>query len=396
MTIDVLCKVVDNYGDIGVVHRLARALAESERGLKLRLIVDDLVAYSLLEPAVDTARTIQDMHGWKILSWACPDDGSRAAFRQEYATDPPRIVIECFACGRPDWFEAMLFDPADSAVKTMVNLEYLSAEPYAVEFHRMPSLTRSPLVRKHLFMPGFETGTGGLILDRAFMDSRSRYSDAASRKAERRRLVGRLDLATPAGAVEFAGRFWVLVFGYERDYGRIVGDVAEFGRGTPVQVLVASGKSGPCFMEAWDRAGKPFPATRLPFLPQTDWDEVLVASDFTIVRGEDSMSRAALSGRPFLWQAYPQEGKQQLVKVRALLDGMRRCFEPASFGPVETAFTAFNDRLEDGPEVRGDEGILPLLVPDTVMAAGFSSFSDVLLGNGNLAGNLMTFLREIV
>ena len=393
---DVLCRVVDNYGDIGVACRLARALAELEPDLRLRLIVDDLCSFSLLEPEINPGLAIQRVHGWTVLSWAGPADATREAFRGEYAGDPARIVIECFACGRPDWFEAMLFDTADSAVKTIVNLEYLSAEPYAAEFHRMPSLTRSPLVRKHLFMPGFEAGTGGLILDRAFMDARARCSDAAGRKAARLALSARLGLASPDPEAAFADLYWILVFGYERDYGRIVEDIASFGRGIPIAVLVASGKSAPCFMAAWERAGRPFQAVRLPFLRQTDWDEVLVASDFAIVRGEDSMSRAALAGRPFLWQAYPQAGRQQLVKVRAFLEGMRRCFPPASFAPVEEAFIAFNDRLEDGPELRGSERILPLLAPGRAIAEGFSSHSASLDDNGNLAAHLMTFLREIV
>ena len=396
MTMDILCRVVDNYGDIGVVYRLARALAELEPDLRLRLIVDGLDSFSLLEPEVRPGLSIQDVHGWTVLSWTGPVDAAREAFRGEYAGDPARLVIECFACGRPDWFEDMLFDPADGAVKTIVNLEYLSAEPYAAEFHRMPSLTRSPLVRKHMFMPGFESGTGGLILDRAFMGARVRHSDAAGRKASRRTLSGRLGLAAPDAVPALADRYWLAVFGYERDYGRIVEDIASFGRGTPVVALVACGKSAPCFMAAWERAGRPFPAIGLPFLRQTDWDEVLAAADFSIVRGEDSMSRAALAGRPFLWQAYPQEGRQQLVKVRALLDRMRPHFPPSSFAPVEEAFVAFNDRLEDGPELRGSERILPLLAPERAVAAGFSSYSTTLADNGNLAAHLMTFLREIV
>ena len=39
--ITILCKVVDNFGDIGFVYRLARALSEEDDSLKLRLIVSD-------------------------------------------------------------------------------------------------------------------------------------------------------------------------------------------------------------------------------------------------------------------------------------------------------------------------------------------------------------------
>jgi uncharacterized repeat protein (TIGR03837 family) len=370
MTLDILCKVVDNYGDIGVVFRLARALSELPAAPRLRLIVDDLAAFSLLEPAVDPARPVQSVRGWTVLSWAGPAPASDAGYRAAYAGDPATAVIECFACGRPEWFESMLFNPGDSALKTIINLEYLTAEEYASDFHKMPSLTRSSRVRKHLFLPGFTTATGGLILDEAFMKARARHAPSE--------------------------RYRILVFGYERDYACIVEDIAEFALERPVQVFLASGKSQRCFLDAWERAGRPFSAEPLPFLRQEAWDGLLATCDFLIVRGEDSMSRAALSGRPFLWQAYPQEAAHQLVKVKALLDRLRPHFTEAAFQPVESAFLAFNDRLKDSPALSGEERILPLLGNKGGLAGGFAAFSETLVYNGNLASNLMTFLHEIV
>lgn len=370
MTLDILCKVVDNYGDIGVVYRLARALSELPETPRLRLIVDDLAAFSLLEPTVDPACPTQSVRGWTVLSWHGPESGSEAGYCTAYAGDPATEVIECFACGRPDWLEAMLFNPDDPAVKTIVNLEYLTAEDYAGDFHKMPSLTRSSRVRKHLFLPGFTTATGGLILDEAFMRARARYAPAE--------------------------RFRILVFGYERDYTRVVEDIAAFNRERPVQVFLASGKSQNCFLAAWERAGRPFYAEPLPFLRQEAWDELLASCDFLIVRGEDSMSRAALSGRPFLWQAYPQDGAHQLVKVQALLNRLRPYFSATEFKTVESAFLAFNDRLADSPDLVGEECILPLLHNEAGLAGGFAAFSEALVANGNLAASLMTFLREIV
>ncbi len=370
MTLDILCKVVDNYGDIGVVYRLARALSELPAAPRLRLIVDDLAAFSLLEPSVDPTRSVQSVRGWTVLSWAGPASAGEAGYQEEYADDPAAVVIECFACGRPDWFEALLFNPDDPAVKTIVNLEYLTAEGYADEFHKMPSLTRSSRVRKYMFLPGFTPATGGLILDESFMAARARYKPSE--------------------------HYRILVFGYERDYGRIVEDIAAFNQERPVRVLLASGKSQACFLAAWERAGRPFTVETLPFLRQEAWDELLAACDFLIVRGEDSMSRAALSGRPFLWQAYPQEGAHQLVKVKALLDRMRPHFQATAFQPVESAFLAFNDRLDDSPELVGSECILPLLRDQGELAEGYAAFSQSLVANGNLACNLMTFLHEIV
>ena len=46
MEITVLCKVVDNFGDIGVVWRLCRRLKFIKPELSLNLVVDDLIAFN--------------------------------------------------------------------------------------------------------------------------------------------------------------------------------------------------------------------------------------------------------------------------------------------------------------------------------------------------------------
>jgi uncharacterized repeat protein (TIGR03837 family) len=408
VTIDLLCKVVDNYGDIGVVYRLARALSAlpsprpSLEPLRLRLIVDDLAAFAAIDPAIDVEAEYQSAHGWEILGWKLPSPGSQGAqaAHDSLRENAPRFVIECFACGRPDWLEDMLFDPA-AGVSLIVDLEHLTAEDYAEEFHRMPSLTRSSLVKKAMFLPGFTAQTGGLIIDPAFAAARRRASSEAARAQLRRELLSRV--GSPAElSPDLAERFWIAVFSYERDYTRIVADMAaldtlaEKSGGRKVLALVAAGKSQPCFLKAWEEAGRPFPALALPFLPQEDWDEALLACDFSIVRGEDSWSRAALSGRPFLWQAYPQEGRHHLVKVRSFLGRLRPYFEPEDFLVLEALYPAFNDRDVDSAGTRGDESLLPLLARYAAFSPGFMAFSDDCLAHGDLAAGLLTFLREML
>lgn len=388
MIVDILCKVVDNYGDIGLVYRLAKGLSDLDPGLSLRLIVDNLAAFHCLCPAIDPERDVQAFRGWTIVRWSRAWEGIRAA--------PPRLVVESFACGRPDWYEEILFDPADTATRWIINLEHLTPEDFAEDFHKLPSATRSALVKKTFFMPGFTAKTGGLLVDRRFRDALGRW--AGAKAADRGRL--RRDLAKTAGLAIVPGhedRFWLCVFSYERDYSRIVADLTAFNAERPLLALVASGRSEACFVAAWEAGGRPFPLLRLPFLPQEAWDEVLLASDFAIVRGEESLARAALAGRPFLWHAYLQEGGYQLVKVRALIDRLRPFFPPTSFEELRTTLLAFNDRLLDGPATRGTEALLPLLVEaETALAPGFAAFSRQLLSNGDLAANLLTFIGEIV
>jgi uncharacterized repeat protein (TIGR03837 family) len=392
MTIDLLCKVVDNYGDIGVVYRLARALSGLPDPPRLRLLVDDLAAFASLDPSVDPLADYQSVHGWELFGWK-PSAAALAAF----GAVPPRFVVECFACGRPDCLEAILFDPA-AGRSLIVDLEHLTAEAYADEFHRMPSLTRSAIVRKAMFLPGFTAGTGGLIMDPPFAAARERGSRDAGRGAMKGELLARLGAAAaPAGLPPDASeRFWVSVFSYERDYSRVVADLAAFHARTPILALAAAGRSQACFLDAWARAGKPFPALELPFLPQEAWDEALLACDFSIVRGEDTWARAALSGRPFLWQAYPQEGRHHMVKVRAFLDRLRPYSRPEDFAVVEDLFLAFNDRDRDEAGTSGTELLLPVLERMAGLLGGFKAFSDDLAAHGDLAAHLLTFLGEML
>ena len=47
---DIFCRVIDNYGDIGVCWRLARQLA-AEYPFKVRLWVDELAALKMILPS---------------------------------------------------------------------------------------------------------------------------------------------------------------------------------------------------------------------------------------------------------------------------------------------------------------------------------------------------------
>jgi uncharacterized repeat protein (TIGR03837 family) len=404
--IDILCKVVDNYGDAGFALRLARALSELPDPPRLRLVVDDLRALASLAPAVDAAAETQAPYGWEICRWAggagargVGAPGAAPAPPGSFRERPPRVVVECFACGRPDWLEEQLF--GDSAEPSLlVDLEHLSAEPYARELHLMPSLTRSSLVRKAMFLPGLEAGTGGLLLDRAFLKARAGARSEEGRAALRRELLALLPEgqgAESAGEEPLAAeRLWVLAFSYERDYSRIVADLAAFQRGGDgaLLVLAAAGKSQACLVTAWEAAGRPFSLVLLPFLPQEAWDRALLACDFSIVRGEDSWARAMLAGRPFLWQAYPQEGRHQLVKVEAFLEILRPHLAPEDFRALAPAFRALNDRDADSPGTAGDECLAPVLERLEELRPAFEAFAASLDGLGNLAAGLLAFLLE--
>jgi uncharacterized repeat protein (TIGR03837 family) len=322
-----------------------------------------------------------------------------------------------------------------------VNLEYLTAESWARDFHRLPSLTRSPLVRKAMFMPGFEAGTGGLLQDAGFNTMVESCASGNGLRAVRRELLGRPELGESgkAGFADIRGlrdyrnspeeAFWVTIFSYEHDFSSMVADLAVFNAERPLLALVAAGRSSGPFLSAWNRAGGPFPILVLPLLQQRLWDALLPASDFIVIRGEETLSRACLSGRPFLWQCYPfgdteSETGGQLPKVHALLGRIRPYLSPADFAAFERLTLRFNGAREAAsvdpvfPAGTADPMVQPEPAPGDLLAVlraignpatgtsggpqcgeslvqGFTAWAGEVRNLGNLASNLLTFIRDL-
>lgn len=434
--ITLLCKVVDNFGDIGVVWRLARAISDLDAACAdkastasktcRRLVVDDLTSFKNLVPSVDLTAPVQQVGGWTVLRSDAADE-CRASFLET----PPLVILECFACGRPDWLEHMLFDEGFSHTVQIINLEYLTAEPYADEFHKLMSLTRKKSVQKVNFMPGFTPQTGGLILDNAFMNSLSASqalkADAAlsADSAFKSKNADKASAAFKTASGEKDGdAFTAVIFAYERDFSTVVRALDRFarersaaGKGS-VLVRSAAGKSARPFADAAaaikadnafvspsspenaqlsshaEKAPFSFRMEQLPFMTQLEWDAMLCNADFLFIRGEDSLSRACLSGHPFVWHAYPQSEDYQLVKVQALLDRMEPFFSPENFQLIRDYWRWYNN--DDMPGYDSEEALYQILVRYEEMAVSFGNFSKMLIKNGNLALHLMTFIREIV
>ena len=385
-SVDILCRVVDNYGDIGVVWRLAKALAALRPSLAIRIVCDHPEVFHQLWPAIDPDLLVQQLEIFTVIHWDHPWDGFRA--------DPPRRVIEAFACGRPPHYESVLFDPADPVRRQHLVLEYLSAEPYTAEFHLLPSLSPVPQVSKVFFMPGFIAGTGGLIHDPAFLARRNQARAVAETRADRLAALG-IDLPADAGAMT-----WFCLFSYEHDYTRLLSDLAgwQTASADPVLVLVAAGRSALSFRTAWEGAGQSIQAVFLPFLSQEGWDEVLVSADLGIVRGEESLARAALAGQPFIWHAYLQDAGYQRVKVEALIDAMAPCFggpdEAPAFAAWRDLMLAFNERTEDSHSLPAAENWACFLAEQEKLRPGFAAFAEKLENLGDCAANLLSLMDD--
>ena len=53
MNVFILCKVIDNFGDIGFVYRLTRQLLQIEKNISLTLVVSNLESFSFIEKKIN-------------------------------------------------------------------------------------------------------------------------------------------------------------------------------------------------------------------------------------------------------------------------------------------------------------------------------------------------------
>jgi uncharacterized repeat protein (TIGR03837 family) len=267
---DLFCRVIDNFGDVGVCWRLARDLVA--RGNAVRLVIDDDSALAWMAP-VGAA-------GVQVLRWPGPADVADVVI-EAFGCDPPPGYVAHMAATRPVW----------------INLEYLSAEPYVERSHTLPSPQRDGQ-RKWFFYPGFTGRTGGLLREPGLIERRAAFE-------------GEPWLAT-AGFARRAGERVVSLFCYDNPaIETLLDDLAR----EPTLLLLARGA-----------AQRPVPAARgalrlgvLPYLSQPDFDHLLWSCDLNFVRGEDSLVRAIWAGAPFVWQAYPQHDGAHHAKLEAML-----------------------------------------------------------------------------
>ncbi|HSC65386.1 MAG TPA: elongation factor P maturation arginine rhamnosyltransferase EarP [Caldimonas sp.] len=347
---DLYCRVVDNFGDVGVAWRLAADLAG--RGESVRLAIDDASALAWMAP--------RGAVGVDVVGWA--DGPSRA----------PDVVVELFGAGRPPTAA-----PANAPEPLFVNLEHLSAESYVERSHGLPSPAArvgEPPSTTWFFFPGFSEATGGLLREPGLV--------------ERRRAFGLGDDWLAAlGVPPRAGERRVSLFSYGND---AIGDLLDALATAPTLLLLAPGAAseqaaatlGPSLRRGALRA------VRLPLLAQTDFDRLLWSCQLNVVRGEDSFVRAFWAGAPFLWQAYVQDDGAHAAKVDAFLTRFLAGAPPALDAALRALFGRWNGT--------GRGALAPPLREPTLHAAWLAQcvrWRDGLAAQDDLVTRLLRFVE---
>lgn len=370
LSIDVFCRVVDFFGDIGICWRLVRQL-HHDLGCEMRIIVDDFVTFKKIVSGIDEDAGIQTYDGITILKW---DD----AVLNHHYTQPADAVIEAFACTLPD----MVVEKMRIARPVWIDLEYLSAEDWVEGCHAIPSWHPMTGLTKTLFFPGFTPRTGGLFREHALITRRDAFqNDINAQNAWR----ASIDLPpVQDGIID------VSLFCYANAPARIL--IQAMDRSSvPVRLFVTSGIAE----EALTRAGIEARADifRIKFLSQDDFDRLLWTSDINFIRGEDSFVRAIWAGKPMVWHIHPQKEQAHMVKLQAFMDLYTAEMDPECAETLENFAVLWNERgrTQDDQPLPNDPDWLSLLPR---LSSDVRKWTETLLRQQDLATQLTGFIRQ--
>lgn len=348
---DIFCRVIDNYGDIGVCWRLARQL-KLEHGLAVRLWVDDLAPLAVLCQAPVADGLV--VAGVEIRHWT-------DSFPP---VEPADVVVEAFACDLPaTYLQAMA---GRTPKPRWINLEYLSAEAWVEDCHGLASPHPTLPLTKHFFFPGFATRTGGLLREAGLLQERDAF------------------ISTLPGQASSE----VSLFCYDTaPVGELL-DLWTSGE-EPVRCHVPPGKP----LAAVERhlgSGGPWRRGNLevvpiPFMPQADFDRLLWRCDVNFVRGEDSFIRAQWAAKPFVWHIYPQQDEAHLVKLNAFLARYTAGLPAVAAYSVNRLFHAWNG----GTELSA--AWIDFAAQRSLLERHGRQWAQALAEQSDLAGNLVNF-----
>ncbi|EFP65675.1 Uncharacterized protein conserved in bacteria [Ralstonia pickettii] len=389
---DLFCRVVDNYGDIGVCWRLARQLAQ-EHGHTVRLWVDDLRSFEKICPAVDAKTDAQRVSGVDIRHWA--DDAQVANLLAADAHPTLHdVVIGAFACAVPEPMLTLMAERASQgSAPVWINLEYLSAENWVAEHHAMQSPhVRLPLL-KHFFFPGFARNTGGLLREAHLGAQRKTFeaSPAAHQALWHRLGVDDLMRDNPdalrVSLFAYANpALPTLVAQWEASFQPVVCLVPEGLAAQQIAGLL--GDAGGARTGArWKRGN--LSVAVVPFVPQEHYDPLLWACDINFVRGEDSFVRAQWALKPFVWHIYPQSDDVHLTKLDAFLARYTPALAEADARALVAFWHAWN-----GAPASLDWNQFSATVPR--LRARAVTWEQSLMQLGDLAANLVAFCEKQV
>lgn len=356
-SIDIFCAVVDNFGDIGVCWRLARQMAH-EYHVKTRLYVDNRQAFETIVPVPDASVEIHD--------WVVPTHYQAAD-----------IVIEAFACTLPDGVIPSMVKEKS----VWIDLEYLTAEDWALSNHAIPSPHPTLPITKTLFFPGFESKSGGLLRENDLISRRNAFLDDKNAQNQWRKAHYLPEIHENCLDIS--------LFCYKTaPINELLAGLDGLNR--KIRIFKPVPKSLTPILSQGEREFKNVEIITIPFLAQYDYDYLLWTCDLNFVRGEDSFVRAQYAGKPFFWNIYVQDENAHLVKLHAFLEKIKPFYDAESFERLAILHDLWNEGGRNTGKNTSELWAKALGSLDG-LRSGAQNWTNYLINQSNLATRLLAF-----
>lgn len=382
-TLDIFCEIIDNYGDIGVVYRVAKELKKNFPESKIRVFLNRLEEFKKINSQVQEL-PFQKIDGIEYITFDFVKEKAK-----ELSTS--QVIIEAFGCKIPEEYMEIAYENSE----LLINLEYLSAEDWIEDFHLQSSPLGKGKIKKLFFMPGFTERSGGIIADSNYLErikkvlkDREYYekkylSDIEDRESK---LVG-------------------TIFSYEKNFTTLLEDLKSLDR--EIVILAMGEKTQESFRKIFEKNSIAYFRNSikygkieirfLDFLNQEEYEELINIVDFNFVRGEDSFIRAVLTGKPYMWHIYCQEDYAHMDKIEGFLDKYRRVVKDFAdedyLTNIEQFFKDYNFRKENNFEL-GKESYLYFFKNLDKIEKYNSIFRDFLIQKCNLINKLKDFIEK--
>lgn len=350
-TVDIFCEVIDNYGDVGVAYRFARAFKREYKDKKIRFIINKL----------------EEINKIKVS-----DEIPIMTYEEAEKIEPADLIIENFSCNIPEkYYEKAIYNS-----KLLINIEYFSAEDWVKDFHLQESIIGKGKLKKYFFMPSIIENTGGIILDRDFLERKEKVrknknfylnkflvlSEVKKIKVKESiknnfNLVGFGAIAPPkcltvseANAVKpdsnnFDFDLIISIFSYEKNFETLMKTLEKLNK--KVLLLILGEKTQKNFINYFENNNKydKITVVKIPFLSYIEYEELISLCDVNFVRGEDSLARALLLEKPFLWHIYPQEENLHIEKLKTFLEKYYK--DNKEWKNLKETFISYNENRDN-------------------------------------------------
>lgn len=300
-SLDIFCEIIDNFGDIGVVYRLAKELKTFYNGnVKIRVILNRVNEFvNMNKKAKDT--DYQEIDGIIYIT-------NEYLAKNICTFSPANVIIEAFGCNILEEY----LEKAKLESSLLINLEYLSGEDWIEGIHLMESPLGAEKLKKFFFMPGFTEKSGGVIVDSLFLNRKK--SVLENKKFYLEKYIPEIDEKYFVGTI----------FSYEKNFLPLIDVLLKNGKENCLLILgeksqmsinkIIENLNITCLSEGiykYENIIIKF----MPFLEQEEYEELINLVDYNFVRGEDSFVRALLTGKPFVWHIYLQDEMAHMDKI---------------------------------------------------------------------------------